>query len=117
MRSAPSCTAGRRRLRKTSSRQWLSRCIVDPSNTPWLALAPGPAGLASAVSATLQRNGEEVSNLTCADTAHLAQGIVTVCHGFSGGDPWDAVVVFENRDGQFTVLTAPSCGPPGFAVN
>jgi hypothetical protein len=58
------------------------------------------------VSATLQRNGEEVSNVTCAETARLAQGVVTVCHGSSGGDPWGAVVVFENRDGQFTLLTA-----------
>jgi hypothetical protein len=66
---------------------------------------PG-ARLATAVSATLQRNGEEVSNVTCAETARVAQGVVTVCHGSSGGDPWGAVVVFENRDGQFTLLTA-----------
>ena len=66
---------------------------------------PG-ASLATAVSATLQRNGEEVSNVTCADTPRVAQGVVTVCHGSSSGDPWGGVVVFENRDGQFTLLTA-----------
>jgi len=59
-----------------------------------------------AVALRLQRNGEEVSNLTCAEAARVAQGVVTVCHGFSGSDPWGAVVVFENRDGQFTLLTA-----------
>ena len=46
------------------------------------------ARLAAAVSATVENNLGEVSNLTCADTARLTQGVVTVCHGFSGGDPW-----------------------------
>jgi hypothetical protein len=62
--------------------------------------------LAAAVSATLRDRGEEVSNLTCPDISRVAEGVITVCHGSSSGDPWSVVVVFENRDGQFTLLTA-----------
>ena len=72
---------------------------------PTNGVLPG-ASLAAAVSDTLQRNGEDVSNVTCADTPRVAQGVVTVCHGSSSGDPWGGVVVFENRDAQFTLLTA-----------
>jgi hypothetical protein len=72
---------------------------------PTNGVLPG-VSLATAVTATLQRNGEEVSNVTCADTPRVDQGVVTVCHGSSSGDPWGGVVVFENRDAQFTLLTA-----------
>jgi hypothetical protein len=66
---------------------------------------PG-ARLAAAVSATVQHGGEEVSDLRCPDTPRVAGGVITVCHGSSSGAPWSVAVVFENRDGQFTLLTA-----------
>ena len=62
------------------------------------------ARLAAAVSATVENNLGEVSNLSCPDIPRVAQGVVTICHGSISGDPWSVVVIFENRDGRFTLL-------------
>jgi Domain of unknown function (DUF4333) len=64
---------------------------------------PG-ARLAAAVSATVEHDVGEVSNLKCPTTPRVAQGAVTICHGSIGGDEWGVVVFFENRDGRFTLL-------------
>lgn len=62
------------------------------------------ARLAAAVSATVENAIGEVSNLSCPDTPRVTQGVVTVCHGSISGDEWSVVVIFENRDGRFTLL-------------
>jgi hypothetical protein len=66
---------------------------------------PG-ATLATAMTKRLEENGAAVSSLKCPETARIGQGVVTVCHGSIDGGAASVVVVFESRDGDFTLLSA-----------
>jgi hypothetical protein len=73
-------------------------------------LSQAPAGaalsgadLAAAVSGRIQQDGGDVSRMSCPDTAGVAQGVVTVCHGVISGSDYAIVVYFEDKQGRFTL--------------
>jgi hypothetical protein len=63
---------------------------------------PG-ATLATDVSHRIISDGGDVTRMDCPDTARVAQGIVTVCHGAISGSDYAVVVYLEDRDGRFTL--------------
>jgi hypothetical protein len=65
---------------------------------------PG-AALDQVVTDVINRSGGDASGMTCPDTPAVAQGVVTVCHGFIDDDGWAVVVFFEDAAGRFTLQT------------
>lgn len=81
--------------------------------------APAPTGsvegqlLSGAVSGTtlaqtatevLERDGADVTKITCPATARVDTGLSTVCHGEVDGEDWAVIVFFEDSRGRFTLL-------------
>ena len=64
------------------------------------------AALERELTAVIEDDGGWVDALTCPATSPVSQGSVTVCHGEVDGFDWTGIVVFEDRDGSFT-LTQP----------
>ena len=64
------------------------------------------AALERELTAVIEDDGGAVDALTCPATSPVSQGSVTVCHGEVDGFDWTGIVVFEDRDGSFT-LTQP----------
>jgi hypothetical protein len=71
---------------------------ADASNDP-----VSGQDLQAAVRDVLERDGADVSILTCPDTPQLKQGVVSVCHGTMDGDSWAFVVFVEDTQGHFTL--------------
>jgi hypothetical protein len=59
--------------------------------------------LSRAVSTRIDQDGGNVTLMNCPDTAKVAQGVVTVCHGVVTSSEYAIVVYFEDKDGRFTL--------------
>jgi hypothetical protein len=64
---------------------------------------PGGA-LSAELRMMIADEGGDVTDLRCPNTAAVAEGIVTVCHGTISGASWAVAVFFEDRQGRFTAL-------------
>lgn len=65
--------------------------------------ASARARLSTAVTARIDQDGGNVTEMTCPRTAEVRQGVVTVCHGVISASPWAVVVYFETAGGRFTL--------------
>lgn len=76
--------------------------------TGQLAKSPGGAALTGAdlsttITARIDQDGGNVTEMTCPRTAAVRQGVMTVCHGVISDSPWAVVVYFETAAGRFTL--------------
>ena len=63
----------------------------------------GPA-LAEEVRRRIREDGGDPTQLSCPDTARVAQGITTVCHGVIDSEDWNLAVFFESAAGAYSLL-------------
>ena len=64
---------------------------------------PGGA-LSAELRFVIAEDGGDVADLRCPNTAAVAEGVVTVCHGTISGAAWAVAVFFEDGQGRFTAL-------------
>jgi hypothetical protein len=63
------------------------------------------ADLSAAIADLTEQSIGDVTELKCPNTPAVDQGVVTVCHGSLFGEPMSLIVIFENKQGRFTLDT------------